>query len=313
MTPRSGPTIEVCLVTYKNRETIRSAIESAAHIPGNVSVAVHDNDPQSDTLSVARNCAAENALRFRGEYCDDNCGFGKACNSLARSSSAEYLFFLNPDAAIRSWAWPDLHGIVGAKILDDELSRHWGRTRTIATEIAIRWLRVRGRRPEGKGYVSGAAMLVHRLDFLSLGGFDEGYFMYYEDIDLCFRANAASVPVWGSDDISVSHIGGHSASKDPSVALIRSYESGLKFHTTHSGSSRAWTSFTVADAALRAGLYSLMRRRASAGAFVSLIQHALSHDAPIHASHGRVSRFLFPRAEPDTHKEAKHPGKEDSL
>jgi GT2 family glycosyltransferase len=103
--------------------------------------------------------------------------------------------------------------------------------------------------------VSGAAILVRRDVFLDLGGFDEGYFMYYEDIDLCMRAGQRGVAVLVQDAWRVEHLGGHSVGRStPSLraAHLRSYQSGRRFHLVHGSSVRGYDILAVVDGVLRA-------------------------------------------------------------
>ncbi len=91
-------------------------------------------------------------------------------------------------------------------------SRHYGVRYRIRDEIARSWLRRVAPRPNGSGFVSGAALLIARADFDRIGGFDEEYFLFYEDIDLCLRANAAGIGTFVDERFTVRHSGAHSTS-----------------------------------------------------------------------------------------------------
>lgn len=270
--------VEVCVVAYRNEDTIGALVESLRHVP-EASLALHDNGPDAATLPVAAQAAASAGIAFRGEACNaGNCGFGAGCNALAATSSATELLLLNPDAAVV--AWPDglsARGrIVGALVQgpDGTPSHIWGTSRRLRDEALLRWARRTPRRPVGAGYVSGAAMLVGRDTFSSLGGFDEDYFMYYEDIDLCTRAVAAGIPVVLEPEWVVVHEGGHSVGRSVESltrAFMTSYESGRRFHGK-SGHVRGYDALVLADSTARAVAFRTARTRrpdASANAAVA--------------------------------------------
>lgn len=251
---------EVCVVTYDSGDTLPLLVESLGKLPAGTALAVHDNSPQGRTLPLAQELATATGIPFRGEACPTgNCGFAAGCNGLAAGSSGDQLLFLNPDA--RVLAWPDglvARGqLVGPRILSSngETSVTYGDTRGLGDEIALRWLRRTPKLPGGRGYVSGAAMLVARDDFASLGGFDEGFFMYYEDIDLCERAVRAGVPVVLEQSWVVQHVGGHSVGRSAAGlrnAHLRSYRSGRRFHAKHGHSVRGYDALCLVDALARA-------------------------------------------------------------
>jgi GT2 family glycosyltransferase len=128
----------------------------------------------------------------------------------------------------------------------------YGVGRSWVDEFRLRLLRRAPLRPTGRGFVSGAAMLVPRAEFLALGGFDERFFMYYEDIDFGLRWSATGWPVVVEDGFLAFHEGGHSAKQEPSVvSQLRSHESAIAFHEKWSGSSLAYELLVLFEQALR--------------------------------------------------------------
>jgi GT2 family glycosyltransferase len=71
--------------------------------------------------------------------------------------------------------------------------------------------------------VSGAALLVRRLPFVELGGFDENIFMYCEDDDLAVRFRQAGLKLGYVGDAIVEHIGGSSSDPTPQLQEFKSY------------------------------------------------------------------------------------------
>jgi N-acetylglucosaminyl-diphospho-decaprenol L-rhamnosyltransferase len=84
-------------------------------------------------------------------------------------------------------------------------------------------------RPSKVDWVSGACFLARRSLLGTIGGFDEGYFMYLEDTDLCFRASAAGAGVRYVPDAVVSHLQGLSTGRRPYRMLVAHHRSALRF------------------------------------------------------------------------------------
>ncbi|MCW2571545.1 MAG: glycosyltransferase [Frankiales bacterium] len=267
MTTQAPSPLEVCIVAYRNEDTIEALIESLRRVP-DATVAVHDNGPGAGTLDVAARAARDAGIPFRGEECPDgNCGFGAGCNRLVASSAATDVLFLNPDARVEHWP-PGLAArsrIVGALVQspDGTPTHVWGTARRLRDEMRLRWLRQQPQAPTGTGYVSGAAMLVGRECFNELGGFDEGFFMYYEDIDLCTRANEHGVPVVLDPAWVVRHEGGHSVGGSAEAltrAHLTSYASGRRYHAKR-GHPRGYDALVLADSAARTVAFRLSSKR----------------------------------------------------
>ncbi len=108
------------------------------------------------------------------------------------------------------------------------------------------------------GWLSGACLLVRRDVFTQLGGFDEGYFMYFEDVDLGYRIGKAGYRNRYLPSVSVTHIGAHTASRE-SAAMIRAHhDSARRFITRKYGGWYLWpvravlsTGLAVRSAVLR--------------------------------------------------------------
>lgn len=130
-----------------------------------------------------------------------NLGYSSACNAAARAAIGEYLLFLNPDAqadpdcvqqlAEVLSAHPEA-AIAGAQVLLPDRERvNAGDNALHVTGLS--WAGRYGQAPEHgpprpAAVVSGAALMVRRGAFATLGGYTEGFFMYYDDVDLAWRA-----------------------------------------------------------------------------------------------------------------------------
>jgi N-acetylglucosaminyl-diphospho-decaprenol L-rhamnosyltransferase len=215
-------TLAVQIVNYRTRAHLERCLDSVLRdLEGGelaYEITLLDNDsgePLEDLAAAHAHVSARSAPR--------NLGFGAGHNLLARGSEADYLWFLNPDTELREPrtavrlidALRDAPGTqaAGPRLLDPggmpEPYDH-GRLHGVRAQTALRgghsyWRATRARREVA--WVNGAALLVKRVTFERLGGFDEALFLYKEEEDLCLRLRAGGGRVLYVPDVSVSHIG----------------------------------------------------------------------------------------------------------
>ena len=163
----------------------------------------------------------------------ENIGFGR-CNNLGfQSVAGDTLLLLNPDTELRPGAVdalaealatrPDV-GIAGALLLNADGSQQLASVHQLPTAwnaaIDCDWLRKRWWRkhlgtenspPVRVEAVSGACMLMKTATFRDLGGFDPRFFMYAEDMDLCFRVHQRGLQILHVPAARVLHHGGGSS------------------------------------------------------------------------------------------------------
>lgn len=271
--------LEVCFVSYGSVGHLRSTITTVRDRVPDACIAIQEHAPDARDTEAQRAELVAAGASCRVQHDPSNPGFGAGCNALARSSTAAWLLFLNPDAALTRWEVDvdalDPSVVYGPAVFEGRRPEsHRGRSYRIIDELSRSWLRRSGHAPDGTGFVSGAALLVSADAFARVGGFDEGYFLFYEDIDLCLRANAMGVRTELLPGVAVHHTGGHSTAADPSGALNSSYESGCKFHASQGESVRLYRLYVAVDAIARAALHALRRRRVRARAYASLAHRA---------------------------------------
>jgi GT2 family glycosyltransferase len=228
----AGPRVDVVIVSYNNRDTLLAGVEPLVATSG-VTVTVVDNDSPDASLDVLR------GLPIRAIQSGRNGGFGFGCNLGAAAGRAPYILFINPDARI---AGSDLRrlasvldaeaevALVAPRVLDwdgtlmpnlrrgQRVSSIWAQAFFLHRLLPrARWANEIDRDvaahqhvnyPE---WVSGACMLVRRTAFESIGGFDEAFFLYGEDMDLCARLWLAGGRVRYEPGASAYHEGGRSA------------------------------------------------------------------------------------------------------
>jgi GT2 family glycosyltransferase len=173
---------------------------------------------------------ADSRLRYLRNA--DNPGFAVACNQGAAATTAPWLLFVNPDcvlppgalaALLAAWASRPRLGLVGAALINSDGSPQAASRRLTPTPARV----LRGRRldvPVGHvgedgielvEAVSGALMLLPRALFEQLGGFDTGYRLHCEDLDLCRRVLAGGHEVGLAVDVQVLHHKGTSSRRRP--------------------------------------------------------------------------------------------------
>jgi N-acetylglucosaminyl-diphospho-decaprenol L-rhamnosyltransferase len=224
--------IDAVVVSYHSRDTLRDCVAPLCDIPG-VNVFVIDNASTDGSLASVSDLALDASSSGR------NGGFGFGCNLGAARGSAPYLLFINPDATITAGALSTMleqleaHprlGAVGPRILDPNgelqlTQRRYPRLRSTWAQALFlhrvapkaTWTDevIRDRaaydEPGAPQWLSGACLLVRRSVFSEIGGFDERYFLYCEDIDLCRGIRAAGYDLRYEPAATVRHIGGASA------------------------------------------------------------------------------------------------------
>jgi N-acetylglucosaminyl-diphospho-decaprenol L-rhamnosyltransferase len=195
----------------------------------------------------------------------DNRGFGAACNQGAATAQGDALLFLNPDCMLPPDAVARLRArlasdpalaILGARLVNPDGSpQAAARRRTPTPARALR--RALGWRGEavelpragtaesdGIEYVeaiSGALMLLAHARFAALGGFDEGYVLHCEDLDLCRRALIAGGRIGVAGDVEVLHHKGTSSRARPVWVEWQKHRGMLRyFRRFDAASSPAW-------------------------------------------------------------------------
>jgi N-acetylglucosaminyl-diphospho-decaprenol L-rhamnosyltransferase len=286
--------LEALIVTYGNEGTIEATLESLSRISGiPVGVAIHDNSPNDATAEAVARYASTGAAAVRFERCGGNCGFAAAANSLAASSRASHLLLLNPDAAVVAWPGAGLaeDTIVGPRVLDPNgrLVPSWGGRRTVWSEavrtlpgvgrvtrsMLVRMLRLPGRR---LGFLSGVALIVPAARFRELGGFDESFFLYYEDVDLSDRARRAGIALVVDEGWVITHAGAHSSRNAAAFRMVASYSSGRAYFARQ-GKAVGYDRVHHVNALLRAGVAGMRGRPEEAAAYEA-VRHAIRDARP---------------------------------
>jgi len=198
---------------------------------------------------------------------DTNLGFAKANNRAFQISHGENLLFLNPDTELVGSAIPSLlkalqlpqAGAAGARLLNSDGSLQMSCIQSFPTVLnqvldsdffrahfprsslwGTKAFYSPSRQPEIVEVISGACLMVKRSVFEAVGGFTEKYFMYSEDLDLCFKIRRAGYRAYYQPEAEVVHHGGTSTSQAKSnFSNVMMRESVYRFLRLNQGALSA--------------------------------------------------------------------------
>ncbi|MCL6436732.1 MAG: glycosyltransferase family 2 protein [Leptolyngbyaceae cyanobacterium HOT.MB2.61] len=247
--------VSIILVNYNGIDVIENCLQSLQQflqaVPHEVIVVDNASQDGSPDL-VKQNFPQVHLIRLV-----ENRGFGAGNNIGAKIANGEFLFFLNTDTQLISDVLPTLVmlmkeypdvGIIGSKLLNSDgslqLSTAWavsiaGEFRTLQQLKDYENLQRRATimqrfdQPQEVDVVVGAAFLIRRTLFETLGGFDENFFMYFEESDLCQRAQYLGWKILYTPAVSLIHIRGHSTDKIAGRMAIEYRRSQLYYYQKH--------------------------------------------------------------------------------
>lgn len=245
--------LSVIIVNYRSESYLERCIASIYNQLGQaeVEIIIVNNDDKEELRDVAGKFPEVNIVNLR-----NNPGFGAANNIGVKKAQGKHILFLNPDteiieadiAEILSKMNSDSSiGIVGAKIVDAQNNlQAWaiGFSEVNLLDLVKNNLRLAKKRladEDGQNkifWVSGAAFLIAKELFWEVGGFDEGYFLYFEDVDLCKAIRKSGKKIKYMSDIVVRHTGGGSHS-DKIKQKVDFYRSQDYYFRKHFGSTQA--------------------------------------------------------------------------
>lgn len=209
-----NPGTAAVIVNYRTKELTCEAARSVMDEPGVQEIVLVDNASSDGSVELLRSTFDD--LRVTVVESAENVGFGQGVNLGVSRSRSPLLLFLNSDAVVvpgsverlsRTLLADESTGLVAPAVYDirtgDLQKAAYGVFPTLGTIIR----RVNHHPPETiwPDWVSGAAMLIRRCDFESVGGFDPDFVMYLEDVDLCRRLHAAGRKVRRDLTAGVEH------------------------------------------------------------------------------------------------------------
>ena len=255
--------LDVVIVSYRCGPMVRECLQSLSeHAPSvGVRITVVDNASGDDTAEVVRREFPD----VRLIELDRNVGFSAANNLVLRQTTAEYVLVLNPDTKLCPGTLDTLVGlmdsdrrigIAGCRLVQVDGTFDHAARRSFPTPASAlgHFLRVgrSARAPaaltayrapdvdEGPvDAVNGAFMLMRRAMLDEIGLFDEGYWMYMEDLDLCYRAAQAGWVTWYEPSVEAVHVKAGTSGHHRRLRLNYAFHYGMyRYYRTHLASQR---------------------------------------------------------------------------
>ena len=257
------------IVSYRSKGLLRECLHSLRDHPasGGMAVRVVDNASGDGTAEMVREEFPEVSLTVSPR----NAGFAAASNIAIRAGSAPYVLCLNPDTRVTPGALDrmlDLMderiklGIAGCRLVLRNGTFDYAAKRSFPTPVSalghftgIGRQRESGvlaayRAPEVESgpvdAVNGAFMLIRRSALDEVGLFDEGYWMYMEDLDLCYRFAEAGWVTWYEPSATVIHVKAGSSGPVRSPRLNYAFHYGMfRFYRKHYAATRGALSSAI--------------------------------------------------------------------
>lgn len=244
------PELSIVIVNHncssQLQQCLASLKENSVRISAEI-IVIDNNSDDGAAAMLARSFPDVNLIQNH-----KNVGFSRANNQGIKASQSEYILFLNPDTIVYSGALDILMqvlreqkkiGGVGPALLhnDQKFQVSFGGRRNFCSEMFQKFIlnpyyriRLRYIKKQRKAVWLSAACLMVRKDVLDeVGGFDEDFFLYYEDIDLCFRINNTGRSLLFIPDARILHYGGISTRKQQLNSRFFYRQSQLYFYRKH--------------------------------------------------------------------------------
>jgi GT2 family glycosyltransferase len=258
--------IAILIVSYNTRELLLECLASVMENRQDfgLEVLVVDNASQDGSLEAVRRTYPQ-VLTIANEK---NLGFGAACNQAIGATNAPFILLLNSDARLTRGSLQTLYDglrlneecgaigcqVINARSLEVSNTRYFlnsfnqafellGITRILNFPTFRRTYRPRlneQRLDCSIEWIEGACLMLRRRALDEAGAFDEGFFMYSEDEDLCLRLKGRGWSICFSAACAALHHGGASSAKNRPEMLTHFYASQLLFLGKHKGRAAIW-------------------------------------------------------------------------
>lgn len=214
--------IGVSIVSHNNTEDVKAnhgnwICLNSEKVTFRVVVRDNINDEELKLWCKERGYYYVPNLNQKGFGDNNNCNY----EFLRATFKLDYILIINPDVIIDEIKFSHFldklyiinFDIMGAKVIEDSMNKHVSQNRSfpalfdpLVSLLIKRKLFTRNPDVSGKtDWVGGSFMLIKGQSFEQLKGFDDSFFMYYEDIDLCKRAHLAGMNVYYNSDLEYFH------------------------------------------------------------------------------------------------------------
>lgn len=243
------PLVTIIIVTYNSADTINTALEAIqlqTLSPDLYTVVIVDNNSSDNTISIIQS----NNIPVQLIELSNNIGFGSANNMVLDKTKTPFVALINPDCVIApDWLQQMLdfmqqnnniaiagtklyyrHSQViqhaGGEIMQNGLTYHVGENELDTGQYDS---------PVDHFYVTGAAIFCYYSDLFSVKFFDEIFFLYYEEVDLCWRLRISGKRIMLCPDARAIHLEDKSLGHSQSPRyLLHYHRSRIQFILKHS-------------------------------------------------------------------------------
>jgi GT2 family glycosyltransferase len=174
-------------------------------------ILIYDNASKDDTVTSIR----KNYSDVRLIASSTNHGYGRAANKAFKLIDSPFALLLNPDVVIQREQVDALIKIT------DQLGNNWLFVAPATGSSPVLFDDTDDKPLPRIKFAEGCALLINLRQHWILGGFDENFFLFYEETDLCQRAMKNEVDMYFADSVSLPHASGKSVVSDPGLNDIK--------------------------------------------------------------------------------------------
>jgi len=246
--------LSVLIVSYNNESRLRQCLASLDEA---TEVVVVDNASPDGSADMVR----REFPRVKLVALADNRGFSAGVNTAARNATGDVFLILNPDTVIEPGTFERMQSVMrahpeagafGFRQVDEQGNYQLtiGPPPSIVLELVRQqvqrridvgdhrlgaWIDRFLGRTRRVPWVGGSVILLTRTAFEAVGGFDESFFLYFEDLDFCLRLRATVGPILYEPSVTVTHIRGASMKRTPELASKAYRQSQILYWRKHRG------------------------------------------------------------------------------
>jgi hypothetical protein len=255
------PDVSICIVNWNRADCLRTCLRSIEDGAPQVSleIIVVDNASCDESVPLVRAEAPKVLLILN----DTNIGFARANNQAFALARGRYLLLLNNDTIMMPGtldamvAFMEQHadaGILGCKVLNPDgslqpscrsfpslltllwraiyLDKLFPTSRLTGVEAMSAWKHDSSREVD---VVKGCCMMVRRAMLEQVGSLDERFFMYFEEVDWCYRARQCGWKVHFTPEAQIVHLAGQSATLNSATMAVAYHQSRIEYFRKHHG------------------------------------------------------------------------------
>ncbi len=260
--------LSIIIVNYNSSDFLKKCLASLYQSKPTTpfGVLVVDNNSSDNSVGMLKRDFPQVTLIENKE----NIGFARANNQALQKCQGEFVLFLNPDtlllhgsidALVETMQKENKVGVLGCRLINEDgtLQLSWGRMVNLSNEfwqrfisrryekgnrLIARYLQRKSRQPHHPHWVTGACMIARQQALKEVGDFDQNFFMFLEDVDLCHRMRKRGWEILYTPSTEVIHLRGKSMETNRARALKAYRKSQLHFYRKHYGRVR-WTTLRI--------------------------------------------------------------------